>query len=230
MIKIILLAYLLLINIITYFTYAADKTKSPPKQMANPRTNPHPPGTSGRLPRRPLHETLPPQNPPPEIQIRNPYYSNHSNNNHIFLYPQYLKYLIPQHSRLTGAVCPLFTILQISPQHQPWQPAQADGWSFDNLERLADRNKVPPLPLRGNGDETQTLWKPLLTQCSHSEAHRNAFAPWEAVDFISIRKLSQPPTTIRLPPISFRKSSESLIQYYIDSLYYITYNILNKTI
>ena len=28
MIKIILLAYLLLINIITYFTYAADKTKA----------------------------------------------------------------------------------------------------------------------------------------------------------------------------------------------------------
>ena len=149
--------------------------------MANPRTNPHPPGPSGRLPRRPpCHETLPPQNPPPEIQIRNPYYSNHSNNNHIFSLPKYLKYLIPQHSRLTGAVRPLypkhntkrnsptqgrcaslynfpspnfavapsppFTILQISPQHQPWQPAQADGWSFDNLERLADRNKVHHFP------------------------------------------------------------------------------------
>lgn len=73
--------------------------------MANPRTNPHPPGPSGRLSRRPpRHETLPPQNPPPEIQIRNPYYSNHSNNNHIFSLPKYLKYLIPQHSRLTGAV------------------------------------------------------------------------------------------------------------------------------
>lgn len=87
MIKIILLAYLLLINIITYFTYAADKTKA--------RQN---------------------------------------------------KWRIPQHSRLTGAVCPLFTILQISPQHQPWQSAQADGWSFDNLERLADRNKVHHFP------------------------------------------------------------------------------------
>jgi polyisoprenoid-binding protein YceI len=28
--------------------------------------------------------------------------------------------------------------------------------------------------LRGNGDETQTLWKPLLTQYTLSEAHRNA--------------------------------------------------------
>ena len=83
--------------------------------------------------------------------------------------------------------------------------------------------------MRGNGDETQTLWKPLLTQCSHSEAHRNAFAPWEAMDFISIRKLSQPPTHPS-PTHFFRKSSESLIQYYIDSLYYITYNMLNKTI
>lgn len=77
--------------------------------MANPRTHPHPPGPSGRLPRRPpRHETLPPQNPPPEIQIRNPYYSNHSNNNHLFSLPKYLKYLIPQHSRLTGAVRPLY--------------------------------------------------------------------------------------------------------------------------
>ena len=73
--------------------------------MANPRTHPHPPGPSGRLPSRPpRHETLPPQNPPPEIQIRNPYYSNHSNSNYIFSFPPYLKYLIPQHSRLTGAV------------------------------------------------------------------------------------------------------------------------------
>lgn len=77
--------------------------------MANPRTNPHPPGPSGRLPRRPpRHETLPPQNPPSEIQIRNPYYSNHSNSNYIFSLPPYLKYLIPQHSRLTGAVRPLY--------------------------------------------------------------------------------------------------------------------------
>lgn len=77
--------------------------------MANPRTNPHPPGPSGRLPRcPPRHETLPPQNPPPEIQIRNSYYSNHSNNNHIFSLPKYLKYLISQHSRLTGAVRPLY--------------------------------------------------------------------------------------------------------------------------
>lgn len=77
--------------------------------MANPRTNLHPPGPSGRLPRRPpRHETLPPQNPPLEIQIRNPYYSNHSNSNYIFSLPPYLKYLIPQHSRLTGAVRPLY--------------------------------------------------------------------------------------------------------------------------
>ena len=74
------------------------------------------------------------------------------------------------------------------------------------------------------------LWKPLLTQFSLSEAHRNAFAPWEAVDFISIRKLSQPPSHHPSPTRFFRKSSESLIQYYIDSLYYITYNMLNKTI
>lgn len=77
--------------------------------MANPRTHPHPPGPSGRLPSRPpRHETLPPQNPPLEIQIRNPYYSNHSNSNYIFSLPPYLKYLIPQHSRLTGAVRPLY--------------------------------------------------------------------------------------------------------------------------
>lgn len=79
--------------------------------------------------------------------MANPYYSNHSNNNHIFSLPKYLKYLISQHSRLTGAVrLPPFTILQISSQHQPWQSAQADGWSFDNLERLADRNKVHYFP------------------------------------------------------------------------------------
>ena len=66
----------------------------------------------------------------------------------------------------------------------------------------------------------------MLTQCSHSEAHRNAFAPWEAVDFISIRKLSQPPSHHPSPTRFFRKSSESLIQYYIDSLYYITYNAI----
>lgn len=77
--------------------------------MANPRTHPHPPGPSGRLSSRPpRHETLPPQNPPPEIQIRNSYYSNHSNNNHIFSLPKYLKYLIPQHSRFIGAVRPLY--------------------------------------------------------------------------------------------------------------------------
>ena len=123
MIKIILLAYLLLINIITYFTYAADKTKARQNKWRIPRTHPHPPGLFWAAPSRPpRHETLPPQNPPPEIQIRNPYYSNHSNSNYIFSLPPYLKYLIPQHSRLTGAVCPLFTILQISPQHQPWRP------------------------------------------------------------------------------------------------------------
>lgn len=54
MIKIILLAYLLLINIITYFTYAADKTKARQNKWQNPRTHPHPPGPSGRLPSRPL--------------------------------------------------------------------------------------------------------------------------------------------------------------------------------
>lgn len=56
----------------------------------------------------------------------------------------------------------------------------------------------------------------------------NAFAPWEAVDFISIRKLSQPPYHHPSPTHFFRKSSESLIQYYIDSLYYITYNMINR--
>ena len=91
--------------------------------MANPRTNPHPPGPSGRLPRRPpRHETLPPQNPPPEIQIRNPYYSNHSNNNHIFSLPKYLKYLIPQHSRLTGAVRPLSQSFKFRPSISPGSP------------------------------------------------------------------------------------------------------------
>ena len=147
MIKIILLAYLLLINIITYFTYAADKTKARQNKWRIPERTLILLALLGGSPSRPpRHETLPPQNPPPEIQIRNPYYSNHSNSNYIFSLPPYLKYLIPQHSRLTGAVCPLFTILQISPQHQPWQPAQADGWSFDNLERLADRNKVHHFP------------------------------------------------------------------------------------
>ena len=144
MIKIILLAYLLLINIITYFTYAADKTKARQNKWRIPERTLILLALLGGSP--PRHETLPPQNPPPEIQIRNPYYSNHSNSNYIFSLPPYLKYLIPQHSRLTGAVCPLFTILQISPQHQPWQSAQADGWSFDNLERLADRNKVHHFP------------------------------------------------------------------------------------
>ena len=143
MIKIILLAYLLLINIITYFTYAADKTKARQNKWRIPERTLILLALLGGSPR---HETLPPQNPPPEIQIRNSYYSNHSNSNYIFSLPPYLKYLIPQHSRLTGAVCPLFTILQISPQHQPWQSAQADGWSFDNLERLADRNKVHHFP------------------------------------------------------------------------------------
>lgn len=147
MIKIILLAYLLLINIITYFTYAADKTKARQNKWRIPERTLILLALLGGSPAAlPRHETLPPQNPPPEIQIRNPYYSNHSNSNYIFSLPPYLKYLIPQHSRLTGAVCPLFTILQISPQHQPWQPAQADGWSFDNLERLADRNKVHHFP------------------------------------------------------------------------------------
>ena len=151
--------------------------------MANPRTHPHPPGHPGRLPRRPpRHETLPPQNPPPEIQIRNPYYSNHSNNNPIFsLLKNNLKYLIPQHSRLTGAVRPHFNKSQILPQHQARQPAQADGWAINNLERRVDGNNVPFPP-----PSTHTYF--------------------------------------------FRKSSESLIQYYIDSLYYMTYNMLDKTI
>ena len=145
MIKIILLAYLLLINIITYFTYAADKTKARQNKWRIPERTLILLALLGGSPAA-LLAMKPPQNPPPEIQIRNPYYSNHSNSNYIFSLPPYLKYLIPQHSRLTGAVCPLFTILQISPQHQPWQSAQADGWSFDNLERLADRNKVHHFP------------------------------------------------------------------------------------
>ncbi|WP_368282149.1 DUF1294 domain-containing protein [Coprococcus comes] len=44
------------------------------------------------------------------------------------------------------------------------------------------------------------------------------------------RHLSQPPSHHPSPTHFFRKSSESLMQYYIDSLYYITYNMLNKTI
>ena len=108
MIKIILLAYLLLINIITYFTYAADKTKARQNKWRIPERTLILLALLGGSPRPPRHETLPPQNPPPEIQIRNPYYSNHSNNNHIFSLPKYLKYLISQHSRLTGAVRPLY--------------------------------------------------------------------------------------------------------------------------
>ena len=123
MIKIILLVYLLLINIITYFTYAADKTKA--------RQN------KWRIPERTLILLA---------LLAMKHYHHKTRHLNIFSLPPYLKYLIPQHSRLTGAVCPLFTILQISPQHQPWQPAQADGWSFDNLERLADRNKVHHFP------------------------------------------------------------------------------------
>ena len=147
MIKIILLAYLLLINIITYFTYAADKTKA--------RQN------KWRIPERTLILLALLGGSPAALLAMKHY---HHKTRHLkfklgipiiliiqivityFLYPPYLKYLIPQHSRLTGAVCPLFTILQISPQHQPWQPTQADGWSFDNLERLADRNKVHHFP------------------------------------------------------------------------------------
>ena len=144
MIKIILLAYLLLINIITYFTYAADKTKA--------RQN------KWRIPERTLILlALLGGSPAALLAMKH----CHHKTRHlkfklgipiiliiqiVITYFPYLKYLIPQHSRLTGAVCPLFTILQISPQHQPWQPAQADGWSFDNLERLADRNKVHHFP------------------------------------------------------------------------------------
>ena len=147
MIKIILLAYLLLINIITYFTYAADKTKA--------RQN------KWRIPERTLILlALLGGSPAALLAMKH----CHHKTRHLkfklgipiiliiqiiitfFSLPKYLKYLIPQHSRLTGAVCPLFTILQISPQHQPWQPTQADGWSFDNLERLADRNKVHHFP------------------------------------------------------------------------------------
>ena len=146
MIKIILLAYLLLINIITYFTYAADKTKA--------RQN------KWRIPERTLILLALLGGSPAALLAMKHY---HHKTRHLkfklgipiiliiqivitYFLPPYLKYLIPQHSRLTGAVCPLFTILQISPQHQPWQSAQADGWSFDNLERLADRNKVHHFP------------------------------------------------------------------------------------
>lgn len=171
--------------------------------MANPRTHPHPPGPSGRLPSRPpRHETLPPQNPPPEIQIRNPYYSNHSNNNHIFSLPKYLKYLISQHSRLTGAVRPLY------PKH--------------NTKRNYPPRGAAPLYITSLLQILQSTRPPF-----HNPSN---FAPWEVVDFISIRKLSQPPSHHPSPTRFFRKSSESLIQYYIDSLYYITYNMLNKTI
>ena len=73
----------------------------------------------------------------------------------------FIQNIIPNETLHPGALRPLyitsllqflqpprhpFTILQISPQHQPRQPAQADGWAFDNLERLADRNKVHHFP------------------------------------------------------------------------------------
>lgn len=179
MIKIILLAYLLLINIITYFTYAADKTKA--------RQN------KWRIPERTLILLALLGGSPAALLAMKHYHhkTRHlkfklgipiiliSNNNHIFSLPKYLKYLISQHSRLTGAVRPLYpkhntkrnypprgaaplyitSLLQIlqstrPPFHNPsnFAPAsalaarQADGWSFDNLERLADRNKVHHFP------------------------------------------------------------------------------------
>ena len=135
--------------------------------------------------------------------MANPYYSNHSNNNHIFSLPKYLKYLISQHSRLTGAVrLPPFTILQISSQHQPWQSAQADGWSFDNLERLVDRNKVHHFPWGA----MEMRLKNCGSHCWHNvRIQRLIGMPsprgkrW--ILFLSASCHNLPPT-IRLPPIS----------------------------
>ena len=131
--------------------------------MANPRTNPHPPGPSGRLPiRPPRHETLPPQNPPPEIQIRNPYYSNHSNNNHIFSLPKYLKYLIPQHSRLTGAVRPPFHNPRI--QRLIGMPSpRGKRWTLflsASCHNLPPTIRLPPISL---GNLQKVLYNIILT-------------------------------------------------------------------
>ena len=102
MIKIILLAYLLLINIITYFTYAADKTKA--------RQN------KWRIPERTLI-LLALLGGSPAALLAMKHYHHKTRHlkfklgipiNHIFSLPKYLKYLIPQHSRLTGAVRPLY--------------------------------------------------------------------------------------------------------------------------
>lgn len=123
MIKIILLAYLLLINIITYFTYAADKTKARQNKWRIPERTLILLALLGGSPARPpRHETLPPQNPPPEIQIRNPYYSNHSNSNYIFSLPPYLKYLIPSTVALQALCVPFSQSFKFRPSISPGSP------------------------------------------------------------------------------------------------------------
>lgn len=133
--------------------------------MANPRTNPHPPGPSGRLPRRPpRHETLPPQNPPPEIQIRNPYYSNHSNSNYIFSLPPYLKYLIPQHSRFIGAVRSLY------PKHNTkrnYPPRGAASLYITSLLQILQSTR-PPLSQSFKFRPSISLGSPPKRMVGHS--------------------------------------------------------------
>lgn len=133
--------------------------------MANPRTHPHPPGPSGRLPSRPpRHETLPPQNPPPEIQIRNPYYSNHSNNNHIFSLPKYLKDLIPQHSRFIGAVRSLY------PKHNTkrnYPPRGAASLYITSLLQILQSTR-PPLSQSFKFRPSISLGSPPKRMVGHS--------------------------------------------------------------
>ena len=123
MIKIILLAYLLLINIITYFTYAADKTKA--------RQN------KWRIPERTLILLALLGGSPAALLAMKHY---HHKTRHLkfklgipiiliiqiiitfFLYPKYLKYLIPQHSRLAGAVRPLSQFFKFRHSISPGSP------------------------------------------------------------------------------------------------------------
>lgn len=123
MIKIILLAYLLLINIITYFTYAADKTKA--------RQN------KWRIPERTLILLALLGGSPAALLAMKHY---HHKTRHLkfklgipiiliiqiiitfFPLPKYLKYLIPQHSRLTGAVRPLSQSFKFRPSISPGSP------------------------------------------------------------------------------------------------------------
>lgn len=161
--------------------------------MANPRTHPHPPGPSGRLPSRPpRHETLPPQNPPPEIQIRNPYYSNHSNSNYIFSLPPYLKYLIPQHSRLTGAVRLLY------PKHNTkrnYPPRGAAPLYITSLLQILQSTRPPPFTILQISPRGKR-WTLFLSASCHNL-----------------------PPTIRLPPISLGNLQKVL--YNITLTYYI---------